>query len=46
MISINGNPVLTAEDSFKLYNLLRTEKYISIVVEGQNGRRTLNYEIR
>lgn len=46
LISINGNPVLTAEDSFKLYNLLRTEKYISIVVEGQNGRRTLNYEIR
>lgn len=46
IISINGNPVKTTEDSFKLYNMLRTEKYVSLVLEDQNGRRTLNYEIR
>ncbi|MCX8083903.1 MAG: hypothetical protein N3C60_03180 [Calditerrivibrio sp.] len=46
IISINGNPVKTTEDSFKLYNMLRTEKFISIVLEDQNGKRTVNYEIR
>lgn len=46
IVSINGNPVKTTEDSFKLYNMLRTEKYISLVLEDQNGKRTLNYEIR
>jgi|GEM_PF-4371907 general secretion pathway protein C len=46
LVSINGNKVTTTEDSFKLYNLLRTERYISLVVDGEGGRRTINYEIR
>lgn len=46
IISINGNPVVTTEDSFKLYNMLRTEKFVTLVVEGPSGRRTINYEIR
>jgi len=46
IISINGSPVVTTEDSFKLYNMLRTEKFVTLEVEGPSGRRTINYEIR
>ncbi|WP_029520885.1 type II secretion system protein GspC [Persephonella sp. IF05-L8] len=46
IISINDMPVKTAEDAFKLYNMLRNETNIKVVVERNNRRKVLNYEIR
>ena len=46
VVSINDMPVKTAEDAFKLYNMLRNESHIKVVVERNNRRKVLNYEIR
>ncbi len=46
VVSINDMPVKTAEDAFKLYNMLRNESNIKVVVERNNQRKVLNYEIR
>lgn len=46
VVSINDMPVKTAEDAFKLYNMLRNESYIKVVIERNHQRKVLNYEIR
>lgn len=46
VVSINDMPVKTAEDAFKLYNMLRNESHIKVVVERNHRRKVLNYEIR
>jgi len=46
VISVNGMPVKTAEDVFKIYNMLRNENSINVVIERDGQRRTINYEIQ
>ncbi|GAB6071790.1 hypothetical protein JCM14244_01670 [Venenivibrio stagnispumantis] len=46
IISVNGMPVKTAEDVFKIYNMLRNENLINVVIERDGQRRTINYEIQ
>lgn len=46
VISVNGMSVKTAEDVFKIYNMLRNENSINVVIERDGQRRTINYEIQ
>ncbi len=46
IVSVNGMPVKTAEEAFKLYNILRNEKTITLVVERKGEQKTITYEIQ
>lgn len=44
--SINGMPVRTAEDAFKIYNMLRNENRIELEIDRFGKRKVIVYEIR
>ncbi len=44
--SINGMPVRTAEEAFKIYNMLRNENRIKLEVERNGKRKVIIYEIQ
>jgi len=44
--SINGMPVRTAEDAFKIYNMLRNESRIELEIDRFGKRKVIVYEIR
>ncbi len=46
IVSVNGMPVKTAEEAFRLYNILRNEKTITLVVERKGEQKTITYEIQ
>ncbi|WP_457625162.1 PDZ domain-containing protein [Persephonella sp.] len=46
IISVNDMPVRTAEEAFKIYNMLRNEEYVKVVIERRGKRKVLTYEIR
>ncbi|ACO03081.1 MAG TPA: hypothetical protein DEP48_05400 [Persephonella sp.] len=46
IISINDMPVRTAEEAFKIYNMLRNEQFIKLVIERNGKRKVITYEIR
>ncbi|WP_457640543.1 type II secretion system protein GspC [Persephonella sp.] len=46
IISINDMPVRTAEEAFKIYNMLRNEELIKLVIERNGKRKVITYEIR
>ncbi len=46
IVSVNGMPVKTAEEAFKLYNILRNESTITLVVERKGEQKTITYEIQ
>ncbi|WP_457644422.1 PDZ domain-containing protein [Persephonella sp.] len=46
IVSINDMPVRTAEEAFKIYNMLRNEQFIKLVIERNGKRKVLTYEIR
>jgi general secretion pathway protein C len=46
IVSVNGMPVKTAEEAFRLYNILRNEKTITLVVERKGQQKTITYEIQ
>ncbi len=44
--SINGMPVRTAEEAFKIYNMLRNEEHITLEIERRGKRKVIFYEIQ
>ena len=46
IISVNGMPIRTAEEAFKIYNMLRNEKTIRLEVERRGERKVITYEIK
>ncbi len=46
IVSVNGMPVRTAEEAFKIYNMLRNEKNIRLEVERRGERKVITYEIK
>ncbi len=44
--SINGMPVKTAEEAFKIYNMLRNEQYITVEIERKGKKKVITYEIQ
>ena len=46
ILSVNNMPIRTAEEAFKIYNMVRNEKYINIEIERKGQRKVLTYEIR
>ncbi len=46
IISVNGMPVRTAEEAFKIYNMLRNETNIRLEVERRGERKIITYEIK
>ncbi|WP_457623595.1 type II secretion system protein GspC [Persephonella sp.] len=46
IVSINDMPVRTAEEAFRIYNMLRNEKIVRVVIERKGKRKVITYEIR
>ncbi|NPA52231.1 MAG: PDZ domain-containing protein [Aquificae bacterium] len=46
IISVNGMSVKTAEEAFKVYNILRNEKTINLEIERKGERKTITYQIK
>lgn len=46
IISVNNMPVKTAEEAFKIYNIIRNEKYVNVEIERKGQRKVLTYEVR
>jgi len=46
IVSINGNPITTVEEAFKIYNMLRNEELVKVEIERNGKKRVLVYEIR
>lgn len=44
--SVNNMPVRTAEEAFKIYNIIRNEKYVNVEIERKGQRKVLTYEVR
>lgn len=44
--SVNGMPVRTAEEAFKIYNMLRNENRIEIEINRNGKRKVIIYEIQ
>lgn len=44
--SINGMPVRTAEEAFKIYNMLRNENRVELEIERRGKRKVIVYEIQ
>ncbi len=45
ILSVNGRPVRTVEEAFKIYNILRNEKVVNVEIERNGKRRTIVYKI-
>lgn len=46
ILSVNGQPITTVEEAFKIYNILRNENYVKIEIERNGKKRVLVYEIQ
>ncbi len=46
IVSVNGMSVKTAEEAFKVYNMLRNEKTIRLEVERKGERKVITYQIK
>ncbi len=46
IVSVNGMKVRTAEEAFKIYNMLRNEKNIRLEIERKGERKVITYEIK
>jgi len=46
IVSVNDMPIRTAEEAFKIYNMLRNEEYVKVIIERKGKRKVLTYEIR
>ena len=45
ILSVNGRPVRTVEEAFKIYNILRNEDLVQVEIERRGKRKVLVYEI-
>ena len=46
IVSVNGMKIRTAEEAFKVYNMLRNEKNITLEVERRGERKVISYHIK
>ncbi len=46
IVSVNGMSVKTAEEAFKVYNILRNEKTIRLEIERKGERKVITYQIK
>ncbi len=46
ILSVNGKPIRTVEEAFKIYNILRNEKIVKVEIERRGKVRTIIYEIQ
>jgi len=46
IVSVNGMQVRTAEEAFKIYNMLRNEKTIRLEIDRRGERKVITYEIK
>ncbi len=46
ILSVNGRPVRTVEEAFKIYNILRNENVVKIEIERRGNIKTIVYEIQ
>ncbi len=46
ILSINGKPIRTVEEAFKIYNILRNENLVKIEIERRGKVKTIVYEIQ
>ena len=45
ILSVNGRPIRTVEEAFKIYNILRNENLVQVEIERRGKRKVLVYEI-